>query len=135
MNKKRLGKRDKSKTKKINMNGYRDLIVWQKSMNLVTLIYGLILKLPDDEKFGLTSQVKRSAISIPSNIAEGYGRHYKKDYSRFLQIARGSLFENQTQLEIAINLDFIKTEDLQEIKELSIEVEKMLNSLIKKLDE
>jgi four helix bundle protein len=117
------------------MNSYRDLIVWQKSMNLVTLIYELMVKLPIDEKFGLISQIKRSAISIPSNIAEGYGRNYRKDYSRFLQIARGSLFDNQTQLEIAVNLIFIKDEDLEEIKELSIEVEKMLNSLIKKLEE
>ena len=117
------------------MKSYRDLIVWQKSMNLVTLIYKLVLELPENEKFGLTPQIKRSAISIPSNIAEGYGRNYRKDYSRFLQIARGSLFENQTQLEIAINLDFIKAENLNEIKELSIEVEKMLNSLIKKLEE
>ena len=116
------------------MKSYRDLIVWQKSMDMVTLIYKLVLELPENEKYGLTSQIKRSAISIPSNIAEGYGRNYRKDYPRFLQIARGSLFENQTQLEIAVNLDFIKVEDLEEIKELSIEVEKMLNSLIKKLE-
>ncbi|MBP6558143.1 MAG: four helix bundle protein [Flavobacterium sp.] len=117
------------------MTSYRDLIVWQKSMSLVTLIYKLVAQLPENEKFGLTSQIKRSAVSIPSNIAEGYGRNYRKDYSRFLQIARGSLFENQTQLEIAVNLDFIKVNDLEEIKELSVEVEKMLNSLIKKLEE
>jgi four helix bundle protein len=117
------------------MKSYRDLIVWQKSMNLVTLIYNLVLELPENEKYGLTPQIKRSAISIPSNIAEGYGRNYRKDYSRFLQIARGSLFENQTQIEIAVNLDFIKVENLKEIKELSIEIEKMLNSLIKKLEE
>jgi four helix bundle protein len=117
------------------MTSYRDLIVWQKSMSLVTLIYKLVADLPVNEKYGLTPQIKRSAISISSNIAEGYGRNYRKDYSRFLQIARGSLFENQTQLEIAVNLDFIKANDLEEIKELSVEVEKMLNSLIKKLEE
>ena len=78
------------------MKSYRDLIVWQKSMVLVTMIYKLTIKLPDDEKFGLISQIKRSAISVPSNIAEGYGRNYRKDYSRFLQIARGSLYESQT---------------------------------------
>jgi four helix bundle protein len=116
------------------MTSYRDLIVWQKSMSLVTLIYKLVSQLLENEKFGLTSQIKRSAVSIPSNIAEGYGRNYRKDYSRFLQIARGSLFENQTQLEIAVNLEFIKVEDLEEIKELYVEVEKMLNSLIKKLE-
>ena len=84
------------------MKSYRDLIVWQKSMNLVTLIYKLVLELPENEKFGLTPQIKRSAISIPSNIAEGYGRNYRKDYSRFLQIARGSLFENQRQINFAV---------------------------------
>ena len=72
------------------MNSYRDLIVWQKSMNWVTLIYSLTAKFPENEKFGLSSQVKRSAVSVSSNIAEGYGRNYRKDYSRFLQITRGS---------------------------------------------
>lgn len=115
------------------MKSYRDLIVWQKSMNLVTLVYSLTSEFPENEKFGLTSQVKRSAVSIPSNIAEGYGRNYRKDYSRFLQIARGSLFECQTQIEISINLNFISIENCKEINELSIEVEKMLNSLINKL--
>lgn len=68
------------------MTSYRDLIVWQKSMSLVTLIYKLVLQLPENEKYGLTSQIKRSAISIPSNIAEGYGRNYRKDYSRFYKL-------------------------------------------------
>jgi four helix bundle protein len=65
------------------------------------LVYSLTAKIPESEKFGLISQIRRSSVSIPSNIAEGYGRNYKKDYSRFLQIARGSLFECQTQIEIA----------------------------------
>ena len=117
----------------INMNSYRDLIVWQKSMNLVTLLYQLTKQFPDDEKFGLTSQIKRSSVSIPSNIAEGYGRSSRKEYVRFLEIARGSLYEFQTQLEIATNLNFIDIVATKEIFELGIEVEKMLNSLIKKL--
>ena len=115
------------------MNSYRDLIVWQKAMILVTQIYKLTRKFPDDEKFGLTSQIKRSAVSIPSNIAEGYGRNYRKDYIRFLQISRGSLFEYQTQLEIAVNLEFLTKDNIIEVTELSIEIEKMLNSLINKL--
>lgn len=117
------------------MNSYRDLIVWQKSMLLVTAIYKITANLPEDEKFGLSSQIKRSAVSIPSNIAEGYGRNYKKDYARFLQISRGSLYECQTQLEIAATLNFIANKDLKEINDLSLEVEKMLNSLIKKITE
>ena len=76
------------------MKNYRDLIVWQKAMQLVTLTYKETNKFPYEEKFGLVSQIKRSSISTPSNIAEGYGRKYTKDYSRFLQIARGSLYEN-----------------------------------------
>ncbi|ESU28270.1 S23 ribosomal protein [Flavobacterium limnosediminis JC2902] len=84
-------------------------------MLIVTSIYKLTSQFPDDEKFGLTSQIKRSAVSIPSNIAEGYGRNYRKDYSRFLQISRGSLYENQTQMEIAVNLSFLNVEDLKEI--------------------
>ena len=115
------------------MKSYRDLIVWQKSMTWVTLVYSLSSSIPESEKFGLISQIRKSSVSIPSNIAEGYGRNYKKDYSRFLQIARGSLFECQTQIEIAINLNFISEEDCKEINELSIEIEKMLNSLINKL--
>lgn len=115
------------------MKSYRDLIVWQKAMLLVDEIYQITRKLPDEEKFGLISQIRRSAISIPSNIAEGYGRNYTKDYIRFLQIARGSLFECQTQLEIAINLKFIVTSDMEPIAFISVEIEKMLNSLINKL--
>jgi|SRR5690606_15530678 len=115
------------------MKSYRDLIVWQKSMEMVTLVYKLLQNFPESEKFGLISQLKRSSISIPSNIAEGYGRNYTKDYSRFLQIARGSLFEMQTQMQIAINLKFITKEDLESIENLSIEIEKMLNALIKRI--
>lgn len=115
------------------MRSYRDLIVWQKSVRMVTLVYSALKTFPNDEKFGLISQIKRSAISSPSNIAEGYGRNYTKDYSRFLQIARGSLYEMQTQFEIALNLDFISKNDLEEIYSLSLEVEKMLNTLIKKV--
>ena len=117
------------------MKSYRDLIVWQKSMNWVTLVYSILESFPESEKFGLVSQIKRSSVAIPSNIAEGYGRNYKKDYARFLQIARGSLYECQTQIEIAVNLGFIKREQIQEVSDLSIEIEKMLNSLINKLQE
>ena len=104
------------------MKSYRDLIVWNKSVNMVTLEYVLLKNFPSDEKFGLTSQIKESSVSITSNIAEGYGRNYTKDYARFLQISRGSLFEMQTQLQIAVNLGFIYENELTEIKSLSIEV-------------
>ena len=116
------------------MKNYRDLIVWNKSMLFVTLVYSIVKRFPEDERFGLTAQIKRSVISIPSNIAEGYGRNYRKDYSRFLQISRGSLYECQTQIEIAVNLKFISSDELEEAIGLSNEIEKMLNSLIHKLE-
>lgn len=100
---------------------------------MVTMIYSILRSFPKDEKFGLTSQIKRSSVSISSNIAEGYGRSSTKEYARFLHIARGSLFEMQTQLQIAINLRLVREEDLKNILSLSIEIEKMLNVLIKKL--
>lgn len=115
------------------MKSYRDLIVWQKSMNWVTLVYKISEVFLESEKFGLVSQIKRSSVSVPSNIAEGYGRNYKKDDAKFLQIARGSLYECQTQIEIALNLGFINREQIQEVSNLSIETEKMLNSLINKI--
>lgn len=115
------------------MKSYRDLIVWQKSVDMVTKVYKLLKQFPDDEKFGLTSQLKRSSVSISSNIAEGYGRNYTKDYIRFLNISRGSLFEMQTQIQIAINLEFVSEDSTKEILDISVEIEKMLNSLINKL--
>lgn len=115
------------------MKSYRDLIVWQKSMTLVVDVYKLTKNFPDDEKFGLTSQLRRCVVSIPSNIAEGYGRNYTRDYIRFLQIARDSLYECQIQLEIAVNLEYLNAEAVKDITHLAFEVEKMLNSLINKL--
>lgn len=115
------------------MKSYRDLIVRQKSMDVITLIYKLVKQFLDDEKCGLISQIKRSSVSIPSNIVEGYGRNYTKDYIRFLNIARGSLYELLTQLQVALNIGFIVEEDLNKINSLYAEVEKMLNSLINKL--
>jgi four helix bundle protein len=85
------------------MSTFRDLWIWQKSMTIVTEIYQLTSLFPKEENFGLTSQIRRSAISIPSNIAEGYGRDGKNDYLKFLNIGISSLFEMQTQLEIAYN--------------------------------
>jgi four helix bundle protein len=82
---------------------FRDLIVWQKSMVVVTDVYRITGRFPREEMFGLTSQMRRCAVSIPSNIAEGYGRQATGDYICFLQIALGSLYELQTQLEIAHN--------------------------------
>lgn len=112
---------------------YRDLIVWQKAMALVAKIYRITKGFPKEESFGLTSQMRRCAVSIPSNIAEGYGRHSTGDYIRFLQITMGSVYELQTQLEIALNLSYISDTVFNENYESFREIERMLSSLIAKL--
>lgn len=117
------------------MKTYRDLIVWQKSMTLVLKIYKESKDFPKEEVYGLTSQIRRSAVSIPSNIAEGYGRNSTNHYVRFLKIASGSLYEFQTQLEICFRLKYLNNQVFNEMNELSIEIEKMLTSLIRKVKE
>jgi len=112
---------------------YKDLLVWQKSMALITEVYVSMKSLPQDELYELSSQIKRSAVSIPSNIAEGYGRGSKNDYTRYLRIARGSLYELQTQLEICINLKFLDVSLVEGMIEKTREIERMLSSLIAKV--
>ena len=85
------------------MHNFKDLRVWQKSIQLTTDIYKLLASFPTDEKFGLISQLKRSAVSVPSNIAEGAGRNSNKEFNHFLSISLGSLFELKTQLIISKN--------------------------------
>jgi len=112
------------------MKTYRDLVVWQKSMVLVTEVYEISKKFPKEELYGLTSQIRRCAISLPSNIAEGYGRNSTNDYIHFLRIASGSLYELQTQMEISLNLQYIDSREFENLYELSREIELMLSSLI-----
>jgi four helix bundle protein len=100
----------------------------------VTEVYLITKKLPKDEIYGLIPHVRRSSISIPSNIAEGYGRKSTNDYIRFLQISIGSLYELQTQLEICLNLKYISKQLFNDIFETSREIERMLSSLINKLN-
>lgn len=116
------------------INSYRDLIVWQKSMKLVTEIYAATKLFPAEELYGLTSQIRRSAISIPSNIAEGYGRNSTGDYKRFLHIAAGSIFELLTQIEIASNLKYLTAELFTTLFNAAKEIELMLLALIKKIN-
>jgi four helix bundle protein len=116
------------------INSYRDLLVWQKSMDLVTEVYKMTQSFPTSELYALTSQIRRSAVSIPSNIAEGYGRNSTGDYKRFLKIAVSSLFELQTQIEIALNLNYISKNIFDEIFEKAKELDRMLLSLIKKIN-
>jgi four helix bundle protein len=118
----------------IKVKTYRDLVVWQKSMSLVAEIYRLPKSFPKDETYGLTSQMRRCAVSIPSNMAEGYGRNSTSEYVRFLYIATSSLYELQTQMEIALNLRYSNKSDFDKLYESSREIERMLSSLIKKLN-
>lgn len=108
------------------MHKYKDLIVWQKARVLVKNIYNLVSKFPDDEKFGLTSQIKRSVVSIPSNIAEGAGRNSDKDFVRFLNISNGSAFELEAQLYLSFDLEFISNEKLEIDLEQITEIQKLI---------
>lgn len=115
------------------MQGFKELIVWQKSMELVEEVYRIIRLLPPDEKYALADQIKRSAVSIPSNIAEGRGRNSDREFLRFLNIANGSAYELETQLIICQRLGYMRTEQLQKAFRLCNEICRMLNAIIKKL--
>ena len=110
---------------------FKNLKVWQVSMELAELVYSLTKSFPSNEAFNLVLQINRSVVSIPSNIAEGKGRGSDNDFKRFLYIARGSLFELRTQLELARRLKYIDSD--KEIIEKIVEVQSMLNTLIQKL--
>ena len=116
------------------IHSYKDLIVWQRSMELVTAIYELTEDFPKEEMYGLTSQMRRAGISIPSNIAEGRVRGTAKEYLQFLRISYGSGAELETQIEIGKRLKDTKHLDYQKADALLLEVMKMLNSIINKLN-
>ena len=110
---------------------FKQLVVWQKSMELVRIVYGLSKAFPADERYALTDQLRRAVVSIPSNIAEGNGRASNADYGHFLSIARGSLYETMTQLQVAEDLGYIKSLDPQ-VSVLTSEIGRMLGSMLKK---
>lgn len=109
---------------------HEKLLVWQKSMVLVTDIYQITQKFPKEEMYGLTSQLRRAAVSVPSNIAEGKGRHTNPEFCQFLVHARGSLLEVETQVQIAGNLGYLKGQKVDELKKKTGEIGRMLNGLI-----
>lgn len=118
-----------------SVKSYKDLLIWQKGLEIVSNVYKLVEDFPKDELYALTSQIKRASISIPSNIAEGYGRSSTQSYISFINISRGSLFELETQLIIANELKFVKNQDLYNtIIEQILEESKMINSFINKLE-
>ena len=115
------------------MNNYENLKIWEKAMNLVEEVYSVIKYMPEEEKYGLVSQIKRCSISIPSNIAEGAGRNSKKKFKHFLSIANGSTCELETQILLSARLKFIKNEQVKNILNLCNEVKKMNFSLQRSL--
>ncbi|MCW0481224.1 four helix bundle protein [Gaoshiqia sediminis] len=116
------------------MKTYREFIAWQKAMSFVTLTYKTTHSFPKEEMFGLTSQIRRSSVSIPSNFAEGFGRKGNNEFLRFIRIAIGSLYECQTQLEIARNIEYFDQEQFDFLHNKSKEIEALLRGLEKKLE-
>lgn len=114
-------------------SNYRKLLVWEKSFHLSILVYKTLKKFPQDERFGLISQMQRAAVSIPSNIAEGAGRNSEKEFIQFLSIARGSLNELETQILLSSELRYISSEENKELLSCCVEILKMLSALISKL--
>ena len=111
---------------------FRDLIAWQKSMTLARMIYQATMSMPADERFGLVSQMRRSAVSIPSNIAERHARQIRADYLKHLRIARGSLAELDTQYELATSLSMLSHD--QTLQDLLQETDRVLQGLIRSLE-
>ncbi len=117
-----------------SINSYKDLKIWIQGIELVQVVYQLSSNFPQNENFNLTSQIRRCSVSIPSNIAEAWGRGYNKNLIQFLKIARGSLYELETQIIIAEKLNYIKKEDLNKVLELVLVETKMINSLISSIN-
>ena len=115
------------------MESYRELIMWQKAMDLVEEVYRLVKLLPREETYALSDQMRRAAISIPSNIAEGHGRNSEREFLRFLSIAQGSRAELDTQIEICIRLKYVDMEQVVTAQKLSNEVGKMLRKMMQNL--
>jgi len=114
---------------------YKDLIVWKKSMQLAAQIYKITKTFPKEELYGLTSQMRRAAVSIPSNIAEGQKRNSKKEFLQFLAVAKGSLAELETQLLLSAEINYFSNYDIIEVQDLVVEIEKMLNALARTLSQ
>jgi len=119
-----------SQVKSLPVRSYRDLVAWQKAMELVTDIYRTTQAFPDSERFGLTAQLRRAAVSVPSNVAEGQGRISTGEFKQFLGHARGSLLEVETQIVIAGNLGYFTRDQSGNLLKRTIEVGRILNGLI-----
>jgi four helix bundle protein len=113
--------------------GYRDLIAWQKAIDLAPVIYGLVKKLPAEERFGMADQLRRACVSVAANIAEGQGRETPGDFARFLRFSRGSLAELDTILVMAMRIGYFTDSDVRPAHEQIIEIRKILQRLIQSL--
>jgi four helix bundle protein len=109
------------------------LIVWERAIELCSAVYLLTRKIPREEIYGLTSQIRRASVSIPSNIAEGYGRGSREQYRQFLDIAMGSYMELQTQLIVARRLGFVDSSEFEKVESLASEVGRMLSAMVCRL--
>lgn len=116
-----------------NIKDFKDLFLWQRAMDLVVEVYDLVKKLPKEELFALSDQIRRAVISIPSNIAEGQGRNSSKEFIHFLSIAKGSMAELETQLLLCVRINYLKELEIEKAMSLVEEVGKMLHSLQKRL--
>jgi four helix bundle protein len=112
---------------------YQDLLVWQKSMDLVAEVHKIVGLLPLNEQYALSSQIRRAAVSVPANIAEGFGRWHKKEFVRFLLVANGSAKELETHLLISVRLGFLKREAIEKAVQMGKEASKMIFALRDKL--
>jgi|SRR5581483_1545468 len=117
------------------VQNYRDLIAWQKAMDLVERVYSATASFPPDERFGLTAQIRRAVVSVPSNIAEGQGRRSRSEFGHFLSVAHGSLREVETQLLIAIRLHFLDEAIAESVLSLSDEVGRLIGGLARSLEQ
>jgi len=120
--------------KKSEIKSHRDLIAWQKAMDLVVETYKVSRDFPKEELYGLTSQMRRAAVSVPANIAEGQGRRLSGEFIHFLGNARGSLLELDTHLEIALRLGYIEQENYQPVQDQIQEVGRILNGLLRSIE-
>ena len=118
----------------MGVKSYKELIVWQKSMTVAQDVYALVKKLPKEELFALSDQIRRAAVSIPSNIAEGSVRGTDTDFARFLRISHGSLSELETQLILCTRIGYLKEEEIIQVMNTIDEIGKMINSLLTKLN-
>ena len=112
---------------------YKELIVWQKAMEVAKNVYVLVKKLPKEETYALSDQMRRAAVSIPSNIAEGQGRASSREFSQFLSIARGSALELETQLQLCVMIQYLNQEEIQPTMNLLEEIERTIHSIKQRL--